>query len=132
MKIIGLVAFVLALGSIGCDASPSRCAHVAAPVSLDGPRSLSVRAEAGSLWAGAGVWSGNHRAWTMPARGPVENMAIRALSNGGYEVTFLQGGVAWSGDLDADRKARGPLRPLPGPMPADERITLQNASWSLR
>ena len=106
-----IITAVLLSGSLGCAGTAWRGSHVAAPVSLDeAGRPLTVRAEAGSLWTCAHVWTETRHAWDMPARGPVEDLMVWPLpGSGGYVVTFRQGGVAWRGELDAERTARGPL-----------------------
>ena len=115
MKIIAAVG--IALGSLGCGVSAAG-PHVGAPVSMDGERPLTVRAEAGRIWASYHIWSEPSRAWLLPAHGSVEDLQVRARPNdSGFVVTFRQGGVAWRGELDADRTARGPLQALP-PEPA--------------
>lgn len=111
MKLI-VVAAVLASSALGCDAASTRCAHVAAPVSIEGQRPLTVRAEAGVVWTSTHAWAEARRAWAMPAQGPVEDVALRTLPNGGFAVFFRQGGTVWRGDLDSERQAVGPLRAL--------------------
>lgn len=110
MKTLALVlalAAVLSFGSFGCAAA-SISSHTAHPVSIDGASPLTVRAEAGSVWT-------SKRVWAMPAHGPVEGLAVQALPHGeGHVITFVQGGIAWRGELDADRVARGPLLPVVG------------------
>src|SRR5690348_13444559 len=111
-----LVAAVVALGSLGCGASAAPCPHVVAPASIEAERSLTVRIEAGCVWASSHAWTEPRRAWSTPARGPVENLALQARPNdGGFVITFRQGGAEWRGELDAERTARGPLRAMPGP-----------------
>jgi hypothetical protein len=121
MKIVAIAA-VLAAAATGCDASMTRCAHVASPVSLEGERSLTVRTVAGSVWVSPHAWSEPRRAWSTPAKGAVEDLQIEALpAAGGFQVTFEQAGVRWSGELDATRAVRGPLRALPAePPPAPD------------
>lgn len=108
------LAAVLSFGSFGCAAA-STSSHAARPVSIDGESPLTVRAEAGSVWTSKRAWAEPKRVWAMPARGPVEGLAVQALPHGeGHVITFVQGGIAWRGELDADRAARGPLLPIVG------------------
>jgi hypothetical protein len=110
MKLLAAISVVLLSGSFGCAGAALRLPHVPAPVSIDSGRPLTIRAEAGFLWASPHAWSEPRRAWKMPARGPVEGLALAQVpGEGGYVVTFRQGGVVWRGELDADRAARGPL-----------------------
>jgi hypothetical protein len=120
MKIIAAaIASLLALASLGCDGATSRCAHVAAPISVAGPRPLTVRTDAGSLWTSAHAWAEPRATWALPAHGEVDEVAIRALPGGGHAITFRQGGLLWQGEVDAERTARGPLRALATPMERD-------------
>lgn len=107
------VCSLVASAMLGCDGSPTRCSHVATPVSVSGDRPLTVRAEAGSVWCGAHAWTETRATWAMPARGPVEELTIRSLPDGGHAITFRQGGVFWRGEVDESRSARGPLRAMP-------------------
>lgn len=79
------------------------------PISLDGEPHVTVRVEAGVVWASARAWTDARQVWATPARGPVELLAVRPLPDGGFEVSFRQGGDVWCGELAADRNARGPL-----------------------
>jgi hypothetical protein len=120
MKTVVLAAAIVA-ATLGCDGTATRCSHVATPVSIEGERPLTVRAEAGCVWVSQHEWSEPRRTWPMPARGGVEDLRIEALPAGGYRVTFQQGGLWWSGELDATRAARGPLQAAPPspPPPAE-------------
>lgn len=97
------LAALAALGSVACAGTPL------APSS---PSPARVRAEAGVVWASARSSSEPRRVWSMPARGPVEALALEDLPGGSHAVRFRQGGVEWQGELDADLAARGPLRPV--------------------
>jgi hypothetical protein len=106
-----LLAFVALMTacSLGC-AVPERT-HVGQPMSFSTERPLTLRVDAGSMWAGAGPMLEVHRAWNMPARGPVEGVSVVALpQRDGYVVSFEQGGAMWRGELDADRRPRGSLQ----------------------
>jgi hypothetical protein len=70
---------------------------------------VTVRATAGSIWTSASAVTEVHRAWSMPARGPVEGVEVKELPAGGYTVSFVQGGMAWCGQLDSSRRATSPL-----------------------
>jgi|HubBroStandDraft_6_1064221.scaffolds.fasta_scaffold496865_2 hypothetical protein len=116
---MNLLFFVLAAAvvpcSLGCAGSP--WSHVAQPFSAAGEHPCAVRAEAGVLWASAGVWAKPRRVWEMPAGGAVEQLQVVPMpGDAGYVVTFRQGGVRWWGELDASRAGRGQLRQvLPPP-----------------
>jgi hypothetical protein len=112
MKAIVIVAALLMSASLGCAAAPAPCQHVAAPVSVEGERPLTVRAEAGTVWVSAYAWGEPRRTWEMPARGVVAELVVRPIEEG-HEVTFRQGGLLWRGELGRDRLAKGPLRPVP-------------------
>jgi hypothetical protein len=112
MKLMIIAATVFLSGSLGCAGTTLRGTQV----SLEAGRCLTVRAEAGSLWTSAHVWTETRRTWDMPARGPVKDLAISPLpGDGGYVVTFRQGGVAWRGELDGERAARSPLSAVTAP-----------------
>jgi hypothetical protein len=102
------VAVVALSGLVGCGASID-----AAPkpqfASLEGPDAITVRAEGGTLWTAANSSCLPRRAWTMPAKGPVENLTVERLPEGGHVVTFCQGGAAWRGQLDESRTMVGSL-----------------------
>jgi hypothetical protein len=120
MNAIAIFAVAVAFGSLGCAASPTPCPH-AVPTSIEAERPLTVRAEAGCIWASPHAWSEPRRAWSMPARGPVEDLVLQPRPYlGGFVVTFRQGGVAWRGELSADRTERGPLRAMPEPLEGSE------------
>jgi hypothetical protein len=117
MKNILAIAAILGSGSLGCAGAVPPCPHVPAPVSIEVERPLTVRAEAGSLWTSAHVWTEPRRTWSLPARGPVHGLAITPLPEiGGHAVTFRQGSVEWRGELDAARAARGPLQVVATPI----------------
>jgi hypothetical protein len=104
-------------GSLGCAASDA-CSHVGQPVTFAAGRPLTLRVEGGVVWASANAVSDVSHAWTVPARGPVDDLTVSALpEGGGYVVSFRQGGVAWRGELDAHRAPRGPLQTTSEPLP---------------
>jgi hypothetical protein len=112
-SLIALLAAAALAALSGCGSAAPR---VTAPVSLDGDQHLAVRVAAGSVWTGARSWTEAHRAWTVPARGPVEQLTLRALpAASGFEVSFRQGGTTWRGELDADRSPRTPLEMVAAP-----------------
>jgi hypothetical protein len=108
------ILVLLVAGSLGCAAQVApRAAEV---VALEGEPHLAVRVEAGTVWTSARPWTEPRRTWSAPARGPVEQLAVRALpEGGGFEVTFRQGGGLWRGELDAERGTRGPLQAVARP-----------------
>lgn len=124
LKLFAVAASLFAMGSTGCAGVPvTDLPHAATPVVLECERPLVVRAEAGSIWAGYRVYSEPHRAWVLPARGPVEGLVLREIAHdGGYEVLFRQGGVSWVGKLDADQRIVGELQAVSAPdeKPADD------------
>ena len=112
MKRIVLMAAIVGAGSFGCASFNAPCSSPP-PVSFEGERPLTVRAEGGTLWTSGHLWAEPRRTWAMPARGPVGEMAVQAAATGrGHVVTFKQGGVLWRGELDGDRAPRGPLQAL--------------------
>jgi hypothetical protein len=106
-RIVFAVLAVVALGSTGCAAQGSDL-HADRPMCAG---AVTLRATAGSIWTSANAFSEVHRAWSMPAHGPVESVEVKALAAGGYTVSFVQGGVAWCGQLDASRRPTSSLRP---------------------
>jgi hypothetical protein len=106
MRITTMSMLAVALAAAGCAGR----AAPAQTISLDGEPHVTVRVEAGSVWVSARAWTAVEHAWTTPARGPVEQLAVRVLPGGGFEVSFRQGGVSWWGEIAPDRRARGPLR----------------------
>jgi hypothetical protein len=102
----------------GCSrpsSSPSRPSAARRPTKRRGSRGrsrLTVRTDAGNLWVGAHAWTETRRTWEKPAQGKIEELTIRPIE-GGHEITFLQGGLLWRGEVDADHKARGPLQVVP-------------------
>jgi hypothetical protein len=105
-------AALLSYGSIGSAAAIPSEPRVAKPVAIEGERPLTVRTDAGSLWAGSHVWSETNRVWSKPAGGRIEDLAIRPIP-GGHEITFVQGGMTWRGEVDVDHRAKGPLQLVP-------------------
>jgi hypothetical protein len=104
-------AFVVAAASsFGC-VTTSIEPRVAKPVAIEGDHPLTVRTDAGTLWIGSHVWSEVHRVWKAPATGPIEDLSIRTTAYG-HEITFLEGGLQWRGEVDRDQNARGPLEVL--------------------
>jgi len=116
-----VAAAVLCVSSVGC-ASATTFPQVATPVAIDGDRPLAVRTDAGSLWVGAHAWSETRRTWDKPARGQIEQLSIRR-TEGGHEITFVQGGLTWRGAVDADHRAQGPLEMVPA--------TSARSSWGV-
>jgi hypothetical protein len=113
-RLFFVLAAVVVSGSIGCTATP--CPHVAQPALASGEHPCAMRAEAGVLWASAGVWAEPRRVWEMPAQGAVEQLEVVPMPGGaGYVVTFRQGGVTWRGELDASRAGRDRLRQIVSP-----------------
>jgi hypothetical protein len=98
---------VVAASSLGC-VTASIEPRVAKPAAIEGDHPLAVRTDAGNLWVGSHLWSEVHRVWRAPATGPIENLSIRTTAYG-HEITFLQGGLQWRGEVDWDQNARGPL-----------------------
>ncbi len=108
MKLIGLAFVVCTLGSFGCSRPDSTPGALAA---TQGDAPVAVRAEAGSIWWGRHTWSEPRRAWTLPASGPVENLAVeRGAPADGWVVSFRQGGVAWRGSIGAQLVATRELQ----------------------
>jgi hypothetical protein len=119
MRHIAAAIAVIAAGSLGC-AAPETCTHLGQPVTFAAAKPLTLRVDAGSVWASASSVSYVSRVWTLPASGPVDGLSVRALpACEGYLVSFRQGGVAWYGELDASRSPRGPLHVTaePGAVP---------------
>jgi len=118
MKRIAAIIAVIAVGSLGC-AAPGTCTHIGQPQTfVTAARPLTLRVDAGTVWASANAVSYVNRAWPLPARGPVEDLSVSALpEHGGYIVSFRQGGVAWRGELDASRTPRGALQVMAEPPP---------------
>jgi hypothetical protein len=112
---------VVSLSTIGCGAA-STGVRVAKPVALEGERPLTVRTDAGNLWVGAHAWSETRRAWKNPAQGQIEELSIRAIK-GGHEISFVQGGLQWRGEVDGDHVARGPLQIVPALDARSNRLT---------
>jgi hypothetical protein len=105
-----IVAAALGSGAFGCVSTARPCA----PVSIEGAQPLTIRAEAGEVWASAHAWTEPRHVWALPAHGDVGNLSTQALPDDvGWVVTFQQGGVAWRGELDASRAARTPLQIAP-------------------
>jgi hypothetical protein len=104
-----VVVALVVLGSFGCAAPTSSSRGPRATLATT-DRAVTIHAEAGSVWAGPRPEAMPRRAWAMPSTGPVEGLALEPIAEGGHVVRFVQGGVAWRGELDADLCARGPLR----------------------
>jgi hypothetical protein len=123
---------VAAASSLGCVTSSIE-PRVAKPVAIEGDHPLTVRMDAGNLWVGSHVWSEVHRVWKAPAKGPIENLSIRTTAYG-HEITFLQGGREWRGEVDWNQNARGSLDVLRRCDSSDEcaeaRSTASARTWT--
>lgn len=112
MRIRNLSLVAAGLLAAGCA---GRAAPPAQPISLEGEPHVAVRVEAGAVWVSARTWTDARPVWAIPARGPVDQLAVRALPDGGFEVSFRQGNELYSGELAPDRSRRGPLRSVARP-----------------
>jgi len=99
MKI--LAACGLGLVLVACAEVPARSPAVA---SVDGAAHVTVRAEAGRIWWSHRAWTEPHALWTLPGRGPVENLVVTEAesSNGAFVVRFEQGGTPFVGRFAVD------------------------------
>jgi hypothetical protein len=109
-----VVVALVVLGSFGC-AAPAASTRGPSATVPGSERPVTVHAEAGSVWAAPQREAMPRRAWAMPSTGAVLGLALEPIAEGGHVVRFVQGGVAWRGELDADLRARGPLRPATFP-----------------
>jgi hypothetical protein len=110
-----VAAAAVIAGSLGCASQETR-SHVDKPLTFATARPLTLRIEAGTVWASPNAVSPVNRAWRVPAHGPVEDLAVEALpENRGFLVSFRQGGAGWRGELDSSRSPRGPLQMMVDP-----------------
>jgi hypothetical protein len=107
MKTGLVIIIVAAVPSLGCLVTSTE-PRVAEPVVVEGEHPLAVRTDAGQVWVGSHVWSEMRPAWKAPAHGRMEDLVIRPIASG-HEITFLQGGLQWRGEVDRDHNPRGPL-----------------------
>ncbi len=108
---------IFSLGPLACG-TPGTAARSPGPAaSLGRTAPAFVEAVGGAVWVGAHPWTELRRAWALPTKGLTEVSVAELPDGSGFEVRVSSDGRQWRGELDRERRARGPLVPI-GPPPA--------------
>jgi hypothetical protein len=102
---VALVACGLCLALCACADVP---VHSATPIArADGDAHVTIRAEGGRLWWSHRPWTEPHALWALPASGPVDDLAVRAVATDSpddvFVVSFRQGGRSFHGRFALDQ-----------------------------